>query len=140
MSSVLVETFETPAAQAGGTPWSIAINEFADNAARFMFGDGIYYQGPDLKGTALRYRRQFVRWHGAAGSRYGGDWVAPGRTVVEVPGRKWAVKRPEDCTAADRRSAWFYADGRQMTEDEAADLSSPEPVVLLCLNCGLDGT
>ncbi|MDT7785190.1 MAG: hypothetical protein QOF58_3609 [Pseudonocardiales bacterium] len=140
MPSVLVDTFQSPALRTGTSPWSIAITEFADNAARLLFQDRLPYQGPSLKGTALRYRRQFVRWHGGAGNRFHGDWVVPGRTVVEVEGRKWAVSRPEDCTADDRRCGWFYADGRQMTEADAENPASAEPVVLLCLSCGLDCT
>lgn len=137
-SSVLIETFETPQAQPFASPWTLAVNDFVERAALALFPGRRPYQRPDLAGTVLRARMERVGWHGGSADLFDAQWVMPGQSVIEVPDVEWPAARPEDCTIENRRAAWFGAEGQQMSESEVLDLRLPEPVVLLCLNCGLD--
>lgn len=57
-----------------------------------------------------------------AGHGPGLDYIAPGRTVVTVPGRTWPYQ-PELCPMGDKDTEWL--DGGS---------------ILVCVGCGLDGT
>lgn len=137
MSSVLVETFETPHAQPFASPWTLAVNDFAARAALILFPGRRPYQRPDLTGTVLRQRTDGVSWHGGSEDLRDAQWVMPGQSVIDVPGIEWPAARPEECTSKNRSAAWFDADGQQMSESEVLDIGAPEPIVLLCLTCGL---
>jgi hypothetical protein len=74
------------------------------------------YRRPDLTGTGMRYRDQPVTYHGEDFDR-----VVPGRRVVDVPGRVWPARRPEDCVSTEI-GEWITLE------------------LLLCEGCGLDCT
>lgn len=76
-----------------------------------------HYQVPDLSGTPLSYRDEDVTSHGPDRT-----YVAPGRRVVEVPGRTWPARRPEECADDAVIGEWLYER------------------VLVCPGCGLDST
>jgi len=61
-------------------------------------------------------------FHTAAGHGPDLDCIAPGRTVVTVPGRTWLYP-PAQCPMGNTDTEWL--DGGS---------------ILVCVGCGLDGT
>jgi hypothetical protein len=90
---------------------------------------------PHPAGTPFRQREEPVRWHGATLDYR--EPVAQGRNVIEVPGVTWPIARPEDCRDESGRGIWFAADGRQV---DPRGPDGQDGILLLCPQCGLDGT
>ncbi len=121
------------------TSTGATVPSFAERAAAFARAQGRPpFVSADLAGTPMRVREELVRWHGPVDEVGGGEWVDPGRTVIEVPGRTWPAARPEDCADESHRGIWFDADGREVPDVWAP--GAPAPIVLLCPRCGLDCT
>jgi hypothetical protein len=111
---------------------------FTARAAAFAASQGVPpFEAPQLDGTPMRIREELVRWHGPAEDGFG-DWVYPGRTVIEVPGWTWPAARPEDCTDESFTGIWFDATGNPVRD--VLDPAAPAGIVLLCSLCGLDCT
>ncbi|MEU7477065.1 hypothetical protein AB0A63_13845 [Lentzea sp. NPDC042327] len=119
------------------TPWTLAITTFIGRPAPARFTGRRPFQRPDLTGTVLREHPKQGLWHRGPEGLMDAQPIMLGQRVIRVPGRVWPVPRPEECPSQDRRVAWFDAAGQEMSESEVADLGAPEPVVMLCLNCGL---
>lgn len=76
------------------------------------------YTADELPAGA-KVRDEPVTGHQEYGDLY---FVAPGRRVIDLPGRTWPAARPEECRNEGVKSSWF------------------ENKALLCLGCGLDCT
>lgn len=121
------------------TAAAVAVVSFAERAAAFARSKGCTpLELPDLSGTPMRVREELVHRHGSDEGWFGGEWVYPGRTVIEVPGRTWRVGRPEDCLDEPVVAIWFGAQGHIVSDP--SDPDGPDGVVLLCSLCGLDCT
>lgn len=128
-----------PTTESASTTVPVDAVSFADRAAAFARSRGCSpCELPDLSGTPMRVREELVHRHGSADGWFGGAWVYPGRTVIEVPGWTWPVARPEDCLDEPIAAIWFDAQGHVVADPRDPD--SPEGVVQLCQLCGLDCT
>lgn len=61
-------------------------------------------------------------WDPREPKHHHGDFIAPGRLVAVLPGRRWP-HTPEKCAAGPLDTEWVYGDE-----------------VLLCTGCGIDAT
>ncbi|MCK2240001.1 MULTISPECIES: hypothetical protein [unclassified Crossiella] len=87
----------------------------------------------------MRRREELVRCHGNFDAGWGtGEWVYPGRTVIEVPGWTWAVARPEDCPDVPVTRCWYDREGYRLPN--LLGSNARRALVLLCGLCGLDCT
>lgn len=81
--------------------------------------DGITYTAEELPEGAT------VRAEPVGGHREGDElyYVAPGRRVIDIPGRTWPRPRPEECNnGGNVKGEWIAG------------------LLLLCTRCGLDCT
>ncbi|GLZ28116.1 hypothetical protein Lesp02_03060 [Lentzea sp. NBRC 105346] len=116
------------------------VDSFAERAAAFARSKGYApFEFADLSGTPMRIREELVGWHGPVDEESGtGDWVYPGRTVIDVPGRDWQASRPEDCPNESAAGIWLDAAGDEVPA--VGDAANTGGIVLLCPQCGLDCT